>query len=154
MKQVVIFKKKVKSKPKKRVNFDSFFKEQEDLILKMSLKELRQYKEDLKNQLSTIHNFLREKGVKESRIAYLRGKRKFITFLLTAIKKRIKIINVSIHSGTNIEIARRFFNIAAEELPMDMFQKILGLALTNQEEVESTIDSVRQFMQEAKDKVK
>lgn len=142
------------TKIKKRVDFDILLKEQESAISKMSLKELNNYREGLKNQLSSIHNFLKEKGITDGRIKYLRGRRKFATILLSSTKKRIKAINVSIHNGSPIALTKRFFNIAAEELPIDKFQAILGLALVGLEKEENENSIIKQFMQEAKDKAK
>lgn len=148
-----IKKNQYQTKTKKRVNFDTLLKEQEVAISKMSLKELDSYREDLKNQLSSIHNSLKEKSITDGRIKYLWGRRKFATILLSSTKKRMKAINVSVHNGSSIALTKRFFNIAAKELPIDKFQTILGLALIDLEEEENKNSIIRQFMQEAKDKI-
>jgi len=74
------------------------------------------------------------------------------TRLLAYTKIKLKLLNVVIHNGTSKDLALIFVKIASEELPLGTFQKIYGLSVMESDEDESTIESVRRFVKEFKDR--
>ena len=114
----------------------------------MSLAEIKKYRESRKRQLENIHDMMREEGITEGRRKYLKGRRMVITNLLASTKERIKTINVVVHNGTTMNIASKFVRIAAEELPIDVFQRLYGLAAVGEEEDGLKIERVKKFLEE------
>lgn len=137
-----------KVKKKTRIDFDDFIREEEAKIGGMSITEIKKYRESRKRQLENIHDMMREEGITEGRKKYLKGRRMVITNLLAFTKERIKIINVVVCNGTTMDIASKFIRIAAEELPIDIFQKLYGLAAVGEEEDGFKIERVKKFLKE------
>ncbi len=137
-------------KKKGRVNFDDWYAENVSLIDQMSIAEVRKRREELKATLENLQALMREDGIKESRRKYLMGRRKFLVNLLSYTKERIKLFNVVAHNGVSQNVALRFVQIAAEKLPQGTFQKIYGLAVMESEERESSIEAVRDFVNQFK----
>lgn len=65
-------------------------------------------------------------------------------------KQRLRTFNRVLNNGTNQAQAKRFIDIAAEVLPMELFQKIYGLTIMNEENSNQTIDDIKQFVNECK----
>jgi len=139
----------IEKTPKKRirVDFDDFIKEEEARIGTMSLAEIKKYREGRKRQLENIHDMMREEGITEGRRKYLKGRRMVITNLLAFTKEKIRTINVVVHNGASMNIASKFIRIAAEELPIDIFQRLFGLAAAGEEEDGLKIDRVKKFLE-------
>lgn len=137
---------------KKRINFDDWYNMQVSAINKMSIAEVRQKRESFKNLLENIHGMIREEGITDKRRKYLIGRRKFVTRLLSYSKTRIKLFNVISHNGISQNLALRFVQIAAEELPQAVFQKVYGLTVMESEEKASSIRAIRDFIDEFQEK--
>lgn len=136
---------------KKRLSYEDVFAEKEGQLNRMNLQELRKAHQDLIAWLDNLDVLLKEPGIKESRRQYLIGLRnRVVRPLLTALKNRRKTINRVIHNSVSKDFAQRFVEVAAEQLPMEQFQRIYGVALTAREVDQQKIEDVKQFMQEAR----
>jgi len=136
-----------KTPPQKRLNFDIVIEVETERIQKMSMGELTSRREGLKRQLENIHDLMREPGIEEGRRKYLKGQRMVITILLGKIKTRHKAFNKFVNNRTPKDLATRFVQQAAEVLPLKLFQKIYGLAMSDIDSEQESIDSVEKLMQ-------
>jgi S-adenosylmethionine hydrolase len=139
----------MRSRAKKRRNFDDIFAEKSAEIDKMSLKELRDHRKYLTSWKTNIEELRKEDGIARGRFLYLSGLRNVAINLLKYSKDRIKMINVVINNGTTISHAKRFVKIAADTLPLGIFQTIYGLSLCQEEKDQTAIESVKAFMEES-----
>uniref|UniRef100_A0A6M3J043 Uncharacterized protein n=1 Tax=viral metagenome TaxID=1070528 RepID=A0A6M3J043_9ZZZZ len=111
---------------KERVNFDDLYAERAALMDKMSITELRACREDLKSWIDNINDLSREQDIKPERKKYLSGLRKMVLNLLAYSKTRIREINKQVYCGTTTNQAIEFVRIAAEVLPHNTYQEIMG----------------------------
>ena len=138
-------------KEQTRTNFDDLYEERRQPIDKMTLTEVKEYRVKLRDWLLNVDTLSKEEGITHGRKMYLRGLRKIVILnLLKYSKDRIKIMNVVVCNGTNINHASRFVRHAADILPFDIFQTIYGLSMSEEEKRLMTIESVKKFMDECK----
>lgn len=135
-----------------RVDFDELRSSWEQRIDEMSLNKIVAARRLFTNILDKIHLNLREENIKDGRRRFLRGQRKIYTQLCSYAKKRIRLIHLVVHNRTSESLARKFVEVAADELPIEIFQRIYGLALTDEDIKSSKIEEVREFLEEAKRK--
>lgn len=130
-----------------RTDFDKWYEEKQELISNMSLGQVKNERNDLKNTLEGLHLLMKD-DMTEGRKKYLKGRRKFVTQLLAYTKERIKIFNVITHNGTPHNVALRFLQVACDYLPLKTFQTLYGLSMSDMERKQITIDEVKDFMAE------
>ncbi len=134
---------------KKGQDFDEYREASEKLILRMNLREVRVFRERLKERVESIHVLMREKDIKDERKNYLKGLRKVTTELLAVTKNRITTFNRLIHNGTQIDFAKVFMDVAASELDFGDFQRIYGKAASLCEIKAHKIEDVARFIEGA-----
>lgn len=139
-----------KPKKKERIDFDDFIENQTRRMEKLSLNMLREYRENLKRQLEGLHELLREPEITLGRKKYLKGRRMVVTTLLSRSKERIRLINTVVHNTRDLDLAVKFIGVAAEELSMDVFQKIYGRTMAELERKGELQEKVREFLSQAK----
>lgn len=135
-----------------RVDFDELRSSWEQRIDEMSLNKIVAVRKLFTDILDKIHLHLREENITDGRRRFLRGQRKIYTQLCSYAKKRIRLIHLVIYNGTSESLARKFVEVAADELPIETFQRIYGLALTDEDIKSSKIEEVTKFLEEAKRK--
>lgn len=135
---------------KQRRDFDDWYKEQAAQINQMPISSVHTRREELKVQLENLHDLMRGDNLTEERRKYYKGRRKFITQLISHANERIKIFNVVAHNGVAKNLALRFVQIASQELPQGLFQRIYALSAMEEEQEESSIESIREFIAEFK----
>ncbi|TET67568.1 MAG: hypothetical protein E3J56_12660 [Candidatus Aminicenantes bacterium] len=136
-----------------RVDFDELRSSWQQKIDKMSLNEIATTRKLFTETLEKIHLNLKEQNIKDGRRRFLRGQRKIYTQLCSYTKERIRLIHLVVCNGTSESLARKFLKVAADELPIEIFQRIYGLALTDEDIKSSKIEEVRKFLEEAKEGV-
>lgn len=136
-----------------RIDFDELKSSWEQRINKMSLNDILATRKSFTETLEKIHLNLKEQNIKDGRRRFLRGQRKIYTQLCSYTKERIRLIHLVICNGTSESLARKFLKVAADELPIETFQQVYGLALTDEDVKASKIEEVRKFLEEAKEKV-
>jgi hypothetical protein len=138
---------------KQRVDFDEWYAQQVLEIDQMPIVLVRCRREKLKLDLKGVHELMREDGIKDSRRKYLKGRRKFLTNLITHTNERIKLFNLVTHNGVTKNFAVHFVQVAADQLPQAEFQRIYGLCVMDAAEIESSIEAIADFARQAKDKL-
>lgn len=131
---------------KRRINFDEYLEKRSNEMMSMSLAQLGKFREDLKKSLEFIHDRMKD-SKSEGWIKFLRGRRKILTILMGRSKKRIKTINVVVYNGTPVNVAVKFVRIAAEELPINVFQRIYGLSMAGYEGDVLSIEAIKEFIE-------
>ncbi len=133
-----------------RQTFESRYQERADLIDRMNIVELKAVRVDLKRWLENTDITLNEHDMKTNdskRKYFIELRRRVIAPLLNRSKTRLKQINVVLYNGTTKEQAVRFIDVAAEILPMHLFQKIYGLTIGD-EKRHQKIEEIRTFLAE------
>lgn len=136
--------------------YEKRYKEEIIKIDQMNLKTLKNYRDITINQLNKIDSEIKLLSINDNNIGrkkYLKGLRKnTIEPLLSYIKKRQVLINRVVNNGITTKFSISFVKIASEILPIDLFQKIYGLALSKEEKNNQTIDDIKKFIKECEDK--
>ena len=136
---------------KRRQNFEDWYKEQTAQIDLMPISSVQTRREELKIQLENLHTLMRDEKISIDRKKYYKGRRKFITQLISHTNDRIKLFNVVAHNGVSKNLALRFVQIASKELPQKLFQRIYALSAMEEEREENSIESIRNFVSQYKD---
>lgn len=138
---------------KKRRDFDEEYEKEVSLINQMSLNEINQFREIKKELLNKIQNWINEDGITDGRRKFLRGWRKKEVNILSYSKKRERQINIVIHNGVTIDLAKRFVHIASQILPQPLFQKIYGISLTDNDKDKLKIEEIKKFINECEERL-
>jgi len=142
----------MKEKNKKFLNLDKYYRETEDLINKSSLKEIKKIREDLKIEKGSLDIVIKKDDISDGLRKFLKGKRKFITQLLSYSKRRIALLNKITNHSSEKKLTEIFFKIASEELSSEIFQLILGKSLTMMElEKEYHKDIINEYFKDIKE---
>jgi len=139
-------------KTKIHTDFDQWYAEQAAQINQLPISSVHTRRDELKVQLENLHNLMREGNLTDERRKYYKGRRKFITRLISHTNERIKLFNIVAHNGVAKNLALRFVQIAAEELPQGLFQRIYAISAMEEEQEESSIEDIRRFIAEFKDR--
>lgn len=140
----------LKNTPKKRETFEYRYSQRVAELDRLNISELKIHRAGLIGWLNKVDFLLQEPDVKacdNKRKYFIELKRRVILPLLHYSKARIKQINVLLHGQTPASRAARFIEVAAEVLPMHLFQKIYGLVLTAEENEREAIEEVRKFIE-------
>jgi len=117
----------------------------------LNLTEIKSYRQKLVARYNAINALLKHEPMSDAKRKYYLGYRKHVLRnLLSAAKKRIATLNRIINNGTNINTSHRFVRVAMEILPLDLFQRIYGLALSQIDLESMTIEDIKQFASDAK----
>jgi len=136
---------------KKRERFEDRYTRGAAEIDGLNLLELKTHRDGLVDWLEKNDFLLGEPDVKASdnkRKYFIELRRRVILPLLHHSKVRGKQINVLLHNQTSASRAARFIDVAAEILPMRLFQKIYGLTLAGQENEAQRGAEVERFLKE------
>ena len=142
-------------KKKKRQTYESIFEDRVKEIDKLSLVGIAEYREKLKAWRIQVVELSREENIKNSRLNYLRGLVKHtIDPLLNYTKQRTAVLNRVLHNGCNANFLKRFYEHAHAILPLYQFQRICGNAIMDEEIENETIEDIKVFMEQCRDRLK
>jgi len=79
-------------------NFDDFYNEQQGIINRSTLSEIKHLRECYKAELCDLNQTIKNRSMSIGMKKFLKGKRKFICKLLHYSKQKVKDINRSINS--------------------------------------------------------
>ena len=134
----------------KRRDFDTIIKLEKEKISSLSVAGINQYRIFLRSELKKYDDELKKReALTPAKIKYFKGKRMVCTRLLSYSKERLKIIHVVTHNGSSRDFSVRFIQAASEVLPINLFQKIYGIASTKQDMEEQSIHQVRDFIEQS-----
>lgn len=130
-------------------SYEERYEERTKRIDNLNISELHEYRKSLLQWQTDVDAELKSLG-EVPRRRYLVGLRKFVIRpLLTYSKKRISTLNRVLHNGVTKDLAKRFMEVAFKTLPIEVFQQLYGLTVT-QEEIElQTIEDIKEFMKTA-----
>lgn len=141
----------LRESPKKRMSFEARYDFGVKEIDTLNIPGIVAYRTHLRGQLQNVDLLLKEDDVQSNdrkRKYFVELRRLVIKPLLRHSKMRMKQINRVLHNGTTKSQAARFIDIAAEVLPLEVFQRIYGLTVVQEAKEEETIEDVRAFIEE------
>ena len=79
-------------------NLDQFYLKQLTEIRSASVLKLKDMYEHFKTVNDILNIIIRERKLNESKISFLKGRRKFINFLISDSRRQLKIYNVALNN--------------------------------------------------------
>lgn len=138
-------------------SYEKLYAEGVEKINSLNIQQLKEFRKSLIIELNQITTLLKteEMATNERKRKFFSGLRRMVTSpLLNYSKNRLKMLNRVVYNGVTISHAKRFVEIAADILSMDLFQQIYGLSLSKEEKENQTIDDIKKFIVECEAKEK
>lgn len=124
------------------LNLDLFKESWVDKINKSSKSEILEDREFLKSEFEKLNNIIKDPNVGNGIKKFLKAKRHIVESTLSYIRRRLGVINKVINKSTNKNFSKKFIEVAEEELPHNLFQKILGKSIQEEKISELSISII------------